>query len=1038
MHRASLVRTALCLFITAFIVSQPHSAFAQTISDPGIVEFDPSPDHSRVGSDGTPFVSQYQMYLYVVGQSSPFATVGLGKPAPQTDGKIRVNFLSMISPLTSGVLYEARVTAAGPGGTATSLVSNQFQVSPPCTTALSSGNLSAASSAGSGSVNVTSPAGCTWTSSSNANWLSITSGASASGSATVTFNIAANTTQSARTGTMTIAGGPFTVTQAPLSCSYALSATTQSFTSAAGTGSVTMNATNGCAWTANSNASWLTVTSGASGSGTGTVGFSASANTGTAARTGTLSIAGQTFTVSQTSLSCSYTVSPNTQALTTGGGAGSVTVAAPVGCAWAANSSASWLTITSGGSGNGNGTIAYNAAANTGATVRTATLAVDAQAVTLSVLPVTDDFARADGPLGPSWTEQSANTLTLAGYTVRASTEDFVCSSRSVTSGAFSADQSSQIRIARLDRSDSISVTVRSSGSLATGNFSGYLLTADGTTFSTLDKIVSGNGSPILNLSSVTWATGDVMKLTVSGRTLAAYKNGVVIGTITDPDLASGQPGACIYESWADGAGTSFDSWAGETTTTTTSLASASSVSAQSTPSGVTLTQAGVSCSYGLSGTTQTFTSAGGTGSVNVTGQGGCAWTAASSAPWLAITGGATGNGPGTVAFNASANTSTTPRTATLSIAGQTFTVSQAALSCTYSVPAAAQSLAAAGGSGSVGVTTQTGCAWSASSSATWLPISPSSSTGAGQVTFSASANTTTTPRMATLTVAGTPITVTQDAASCSYGISPSSTSVASTGGTGTASVTTTAGCAWTSLSGVPWITITAGASGSGGGTVSFQAAANTTTSTRTGTLTIAGQAFTVTQPGTSCTYVVSPLTLTVSSSGGTSSVTVSAGIGCAWSATSNAAWLTPGVGSAGTGGGSVAFTAASNTTSSSRTGTLTIAGKTVTVTQSAPSACNISLSTTSRSINAKANQGTITVTAGAGCNWTATSSASWLTVSSAVVSKGLVTYLVTANNTNETRTGTITIGGVTFTLTQRGDSSPTPPSRLRVVSSGN
>ena len=742
-------------------------------------------------------------------------------------------------------------------------------------------------------------------------------------------------------------------------------------------------------------------------------------------------------------MSCSYTISPNSQTLATAGGAGSVNVTAPTGCAWAAGSSAGWLTITSGASGSGNGTVSYNVAVNATTSARVATVSVGGQSptvgsATVTSVPVADDFNRADGSLGSAWTAQSANTLLLTSAGVRGPNDDFVCASRSLASTTFSNDQSSQVTIARLDRADSIGVTVRSSGSLTAGTFSGYLLTADGSTFSTLDKIVSGVGSQILDLSSVAWSAGDVLKLAVSGRTLTAYKNGIVIGTITDPDVASGQPGACIFESSADGNGTSFDDWVGETnaTSATSSAASTTTSSAQSSGQALTVTQAGVSCAYALSAASQAFTAAGGTGSVNVSGQGGCGWTASSSAPWLTVTGGASGTAAGTVAFSASANTSTTPRTATLTIAGQTFTVTQAAQSCSTTVSATSQSFAAAGGAGSISVTAPAGCAWSASSSASWLPIgSGTSGTGAGQVTFSATANTTTSSRVATLTVAGSPITVTQAAASCTYAVSPASQAVPSAGGTGTIAVLSSTGCAWTALSGAPWITVTTSASGSGDGAVAFKAAANTSTTSRTASLTIGGQPFTVTQAGTSCTYVVSPLTQSMSASGGSSSVGVTAGTGCAWSVSSSAAWLTPGVGSGGTGAGSVAFTATSNTTSASRTGTLTVAGQSVTVTQSGTSSCNITLNPTTRSINAKANTGTIGVTAAAGCSWTATSSVGWITVTSAVVSKGTIAYSVAANPSGADRTGTITVGGVTFTLTQRGDSSPNPPSRLRVVS---
>jgi FG-GAP repeat protein/all-beta uncharacterized protein len=55
-----------------------------------------------------------------------------------------------------------------------------------------------------------------------------------------------------------------------------------------------------CPWTAQSNASWITITSGASGAGNGNVGFTVAANTGPQ-RTGTMTVGGQTVTVSQDS-----------------------------------------------------------------------------------------------------------------------------------------------------------------------------------------------------------------------------------------------------------------------------------------------------------------------------------------------------------------------------------------------------------------------------------------------------------------------------------------------------------------------------------------------------------------------------------------------------------------------------------------------------------------------------------------------------------------------------------------------------------------
>ncbi|PYJ00083.1 MAG: hypothetical protein DME25_21510, partial [Verrucomicrobia bacterium] len=58
---------------------------------------------------------------------------------------------------------------------------------------------------------------------------------------------------------------------------------------------------------------------------------------------------------------------------------------------------------------------------------------------------------------------------------------------------------------------------------------------------------------------------------------------------------------------------------------------------------------------------------------------GGCGWTAASGASWVTITSGSSGTGNGSVNYSLAANTNTVARSAALTIAGQTVTISQAA-----------------------------------------------------------------------------------------------------------------------------------------------------------------------------------------------------------------------------------------------------------------------------------------------------------------------------------------------------------------------
>jgi len=83
-------------------------------------------------------------------------------------------------------------------------------------------------------------------------------------------------------------------------CSFSLSGSGQSFSAPGGTGNVTVTTSSGCAWSATSSESWLTVVSGASGTGAGVVMFRVAVNTSGLARAASLSIGGQTFTVNQT------------------------------------------------------------------------------------------------------------------------------------------------------------------------------------------------------------------------------------------------------------------------------------------------------------------------------------------------------------------------------------------------------------------------------------------------------------------------------------------------------------------------------------------------------------------------------------------------------------------------------------------------------------------------------------------------------------------------------------------------------------------
>jgi hypothetical protein len=96
-------------------------------------------------------------------------------------------------------------------------------------------------------------------------------------------------------------------------CAYALSPTSASVPAGGASGSTTLSTGSGCAWTASSSATWLSITSATGGTGSATVSYAAGINGG-GARSANLSIGGQTFLVTQsastTLTSASMTLSP--------------------------------------------------------------------------------------------------------------------------------------------------------------------------------------------------------------------------------------------------------------------------------------------------------------------------------------------------------------------------------------------------------------------------------------------------------------------------------------------------------------------------------------------------------------------------------------------------------------------------------------------------------------------------------------------------------------------------------------------------------
>lgn len=432
-----------------------------------------------------------------------------------------------------------------------------------------------------------------------------------------------------------------------------------------------------------------------------------------------------------------------------------------------------------------------------------------------------------------------------------------------------------------------------------------------------------------------------------------------------------------------------------------------------------TITQAASSC-LTLGSSSASFGAAGGTGSIVVTATPDCAWTASSNADWITITSGQSGVGSGIVYFTVAPASGPLSRTGTIVVGSSAFSVTQTA-PCVLTFNPVTASFPASGGTGSITVTASAStCDRSATSDSSWLTINTGASgTGSGTITYTVAPNDTPLPRTATLTIGGQPYTVTQAAATCVIVLTPAFRTAPASGGSGSFSVTTS--CAWTATSNNPdWLRVSSGSSGTGNGTVSYVVEPNASPIPRSGSIVVGDQVFNLTQAGTGCAVSISPTQAVIPAEGGAGLIEVRTAPACAWTATSNAAWISLAPPASGEGDGSVRFTVAANTTGQARTGLISIGEQFFTVSQGATS-CSYSLSTTALSFPANGGSGSVTVYTA--CSWTAASSASWITITSGAsgTGEGTVSFAVSANAAATARSGSIKIGDQSLVIRQEG-----------------
>ena len=313
-------------------------------------QFKLSSTHEAVESSG----GQRTVQVQTTSQCTWSATAGVPwiSIASGRSGTGNGNVAFEVAP-TSGPSRAGTLTIAGQ--------SVQVTQGIGCTYATGVTSLSVSAAGGSGEVPVQTAAACPWVAVSQAEWITIASGSNGSGPGVVRV-LVPPTDGPPRTGTISVAGVTVTITQST-GCGVTVQPAAHAAPASGGASTVTVRTGAGCPWSAASNASWIAITSSASGAGDGQVQFAVTANTGPA-RSGSLTIGGQTVSVSQPT-GCTFSVTPPAVDLPSSTQTASVSLATGTGCQWNAATNASWISLPQ-SSGSGPGQVSFVAAANDG------------------------------------------------------------------------------------------------------------------------------------------------------------------------------------------------------------------------------------------------------------------------------------------------------------------------------------------------------------------------------------------------------------------------------------------------------------------------------------------------------------------------------------------------------------------------------------------------------------------------------------------------------------------------------------------------
>ena len=203
---------------------------------------------------------------------------------------------------------------------------------------------------GGGSI-LTSGTG-SWTATKTASWLTITPRTTGNAGESCIYVVGANFSADSRIATITIAGKTHTINQTGYSAT--LNPTGANFTYTGGDGQISVATEAGVSWSAVTSSNWVSVTP-ASGISAATVSYTVAPYGGVTPRTASLTIAGQTFAITQNGTDVN--IAPRNVEKDFGSDIVQVQVSALWNTSWIVVSGASWISVVDAGAGAGDSTV---------------------------------------------------------------------------------------------------------------------------------------------------------------------------------------------------------------------------------------------------------------------------------------------------------------------------------------------------------------------------------------------------------------------------------------------------------------------------------------------------------------------------------------------------------------------------------------------------------------------------------------------------------------------------------------------------------